>query len=58
MVETGLKAGDIFTWENYPLSMDKLKSRWFLYCRFFVLLTQSDLRVDLTNNYGIIIVYI
>ena len=31
MVETGLKAGDVFTWENYPLSMDKLKSRWFLY---------------------------
>ena len=31
MIETGLKAGDIFTWENYPLSMDVLKSRWFLY---------------------------
>ena len=31
MIETSLKAGDIFTWENYPLSMNELKSRWFLY---------------------------
>jgi len=32
MIEVELKAGDIFTWENYPLSMDKSKPRrWFLY---------------------------
>ena len=32
MIETGLKAGDIFTWENYPLYTDELKDRrWLLY---------------------------
>jgi hypothetical protein len=32
MIEVDLKAGDIFTWQNYPLSMDKSKERrWFLY---------------------------
>jgi hypothetical protein len=32
MIEAGLKAGDIITWENYPLQMDKAKpKRWFLY---------------------------
>ena len=32
MIEVGLKAGDIFTWENYPLFMDEFKHRrWLLY---------------------------
>jgi hypothetical protein len=32
MTEAGLKAGDIFTWQNYPLYMDEFKSRrWLLY---------------------------
>jgi len=32
MIEAELKAGDIFTWQNYPLFMDKQKSqRWLLY---------------------------
>jgi methylmalonyl-CoA mutase N-terminal domain/subunit len=32
MIEAGLKAGDIFTWENYPLFVDVSKPRrWFLY---------------------------
>jgi hypothetical protein len=32
MIEIDLKAGDIYTWQNYPLSMDKAKpQRWFLY---------------------------
>ena len=32
MIEVGLKAGDIFTWQNYPLFMDEFKSqRWLLY---------------------------
>jgi len=32
MIEVDLKAGDIFTWENYPLFMDKSKPRrWLLY---------------------------
>jgi len=32
MIEAGLKAGDIFTWENYPLFMDEFKPRrWLLY---------------------------
>jgi hypothetical protein len=32
MIEAGLKAGDIFTWENYPLFVDEFKSRrWLLY---------------------------
>jgi hypothetical protein len=32
MIEADLKAGDIFTWENYPLFMDKNKPRrWLLY---------------------------
>jgi hypothetical protein len=32
MIDAGLKAGDIFTWQNYPLFMDEFKSqRWLLY---------------------------
>jgi hypothetical protein len=32
MIEAGLKAGDIFTWQNYPLYIDKPKQqRWLLY---------------------------
>ena len=32
MIEAGLKAGDIFTWQNYPLYLDEFKSqRWLLY---------------------------
>ena len=32
MIEAGLKAGDIFTWQNYPLHFDEFKPRrWFLY---------------------------
>jgi len=32
MIEVDLKAGDIFTWQNYPLYMDEFKSqRWLLY---------------------------
>jgi hypothetical protein len=32
MIEAELKAGDIFTWENYPLFMDESKPRrWLLY---------------------------
>ncbi|MDR1232609.1 MAG: hypothetical protein LBK61_14555 [Spirochaetaceae bacterium] len=32
MIEIELKAGDIFTWQNYPLYMDEFKAqRWFLY---------------------------
>jgi hypothetical protein len=32
MMEVDLKAGDIFTWQNYPLYTDELKSqRWLLY---------------------------
>jgi hypothetical protein len=32
MTETGLKAGDIFIWRNYPLYMDEFKNRrWLLY---------------------------
>jgi hypothetical protein len=32
MIEVGLKAGDIFTWQNYPLFMNEFKSqRWLLY---------------------------
>jgi len=32
MIEVDLKAGDIFTWENYPFFFDKPKPRrWFLY---------------------------
>ena len=32
MIEAGLKAGDIFTWENYPLFKNEFKPRrWFLY---------------------------
>jgi hypothetical protein len=32
MIEISLKAGDIFTWQNYPLYMDEFKSqRWLLY---------------------------
>ena len=32
MLEVELKAGDIFTWQNYPLFMDEFKSqRWLLY---------------------------
>ena len=32
MTEEGLKAGDIFTWQNYPLFMNEFKSqRWLLY---------------------------
>jgi len=32
MTELGLKAGDVFTWQNYPLFMDEFKSRrWLLY---------------------------
>jgi hypothetical protein len=31
-MEAGLKAGDIFTWQNYPLYMHEFKSqRWLLY---------------------------
>ena len=32
MIEVNLKAGDVFTWQNYPLYMDEFKSqRWLLY---------------------------
>jgi hypothetical protein len=32
MIEVGLKAGDIFTWQNYPLYMNEFKSRrWLLF---------------------------
>ncbi|GMO44437.1 MAG: hypothetical protein Pg6C_06300 [Treponemataceae bacterium] len=32
MIEPDLKAGDIITWENYPLQMNEIKPRrWFLY---------------------------
>lgn len=32
MTEIDLKAGDIFTWQNYPLFMDDFKpQRWLLY---------------------------
>jgi hypothetical protein len=32
MLEVELKAGDIFTWQNYPLFESEAKSqRWFLY---------------------------
>jgi hypothetical protein len=32
MIEAGLKAGDIFTWQNYPLYFDEFKTRrWLLY---------------------------
>jgi hypothetical protein len=32
MLDTNLKAGDIFTWENYPIYINEFKSRrWFLY---------------------------
>ena len=32
MIEVSLKAGDIFTWKNYPLYMDEFKSqRWLFY---------------------------
>lgn len=32
MLEIELKAGDIFTWQNYPLFMEEFKSqRWLLY---------------------------
>ena len=32
MIEADLKAGDIFTWQNYPLYMNEFKSqRWLLY---------------------------
>ena len=32
MLEVGLKAGDIFTWQNYPLFTNEFKSqRWLLY---------------------------
>ena len=32
MIEAGLKAGDVFTWQNYPLFMNEFKSqRWLLY---------------------------
>jgi hypothetical protein len=32
MIEAELKAGDIFTWQNYPLYEDEFKSqRWLLY---------------------------
>jgi len=31
MIETGLKAGDVFFWKDYSLSTDEIKSRWFLY---------------------------
>jgi hypothetical protein len=32
VTETGLKAGDVFTWHNYPLYMDEFKAqRWLLY---------------------------
>jgi len=32
MIEINLKAGDVFTWQKYPLYMDEFKSqRWFLY---------------------------
>jgi hypothetical protein len=32
MIEVELKAGDIFTWQNYPLFFNEFKSRrWLLY---------------------------
>jgi hypothetical protein len=32
MIDVDLKAGDVFTWENYPLFMDVSKPRrWLLY---------------------------
>jgi len=32
MIEVDLKAGDVFTWQNYPLFMNEFKSqRWLLY---------------------------
>ena len=32
MIEVGLKAGDVFTWQNYPLFIDEEKpQRWLLY---------------------------
>jgi hypothetical protein len=32
MIEAGLKAGDIFTWQNYPYFFKEFKSqRWLLY---------------------------
>jgi len=32
MIDVDLKAGDIFSWQNYPLYMDEFKSqRWLLY---------------------------
>ena len=32
MIEAALKAGDVFTWQNYPLYIDEFKSqRWLLY---------------------------